>query len=145
MTKTSLKYKKELAARLAGVGVSRVKFNPKELELISDAVTRRDIERPIKSGAIIILPKKGVSRARARERPKRKGPGRRKGGKYAKLPRKRRWINKIRALRRELRAMKERGWLDSKTYRELYRGLSKFTSVAHLRSFVKREILKQEV
>ncbi len=145
MTKTSLKYKKELAARLAGVGVSRIRFDPDKLELISDAVTRRDIERLIRSGAIKILPEKGVSRARARERPKRRGPGRRKGGKYAKVPRKRRWINKIRALRRELKSMKEKGWLDTRTYRELYKGLSRFSSVAHLRSFVKREILKQEV
>ncbi len=138
-------YQKRLAAKVAGVGLDRVKINPDKIEQITEAITRSDIRRLIKSGAIEILPKRGVSRARVRERPKRKGPGRRKGGKYAKIPRKRRWISRVRALRRELKIMKQRGILDPRTYRDLYRGLAKFESVAHLRSYVKREILKEEV
>ncbi|HDI73686.1 MAG TPA: 50S ribosomal protein L19e [Candidatus Korarchaeota archaeon] len=134
-----LDYQKKLAAKVAGVGLDRVKLDPEKIDLISEAITRSDIRRLIRSGAIEILPKKGVSRARARERPKRKGPGRRKGGKYSRLPRKRRWINKIRALRRELKAMKERGIIDAKTYRNLYRRLARFESVTHLRSHVMME------
>lgn len=133
-----LDYQKRLAASLYGVGVSRVRFDPERLEDISEAVTRRDIERLIRSGAITILPKKGVSRARARMRKKRKGPGRRKGGKYSRLPRKTRWIRKIRALRRALRELRDSGKIDSKTYRYYYKRLASFNSVAHLKSSIIR-------
>jgi len=135
-----LDYQKRLAAKVAGVGIDRVRLDPERTDLISEAITRSDIRRLIRSGVIEILPKRGVSRARARARPRRKGPGRRKGGKYSRLPRKRRWVNKIRALRRELRSLREGGVIDAKTYRDLYRRLSKFESVAHLRSHVMREV-----
>ena len=135
-----LDYQKRLAAKVAGVGLDRIRFNPDKLEEIAEAITRSDIRRLIKSGAIEILPKRGVSRARARERPKRRGPGSRKGGKYSRIPRKRRWIMKIRALRSELKRLKEKGIIDTRTYRELYRSLSRFESVRHLRAHVMREV-----
>ncbi len=135
-----LDYQKKLAARVAGVGLDRVRINPENIELVQEAITRSDIRRLIRSGAIEILQKRGVSRARARTRPKRRGPGRRKGGKYSRLSRKRRWINRIRALRRELRSMRDKGVIDAKMYRDLYRRLSRFESVAQLRSHVMREV-----
>lgn len=132
-----LEYQKRLAAKVAGVGLGRVRINPERIEAVSEAVTRDDVKRLIRSGAIEILQKRGVSRARARSR-KRKGPGSRKGGKYSKLPRKERWVRKIRALRRELRKMRDEGTIDTKTYRELYRKLSAFNSVSQLRAHVTR-------
>lgn len=135
-----LDYQRRLAAKVAGVGLNRIRINPEKEELIQEAITRSDIRRLIKSEAIRILPKRGVSRARIKARPRRKGPGRRKGGKYSRLPRKRRWINKIRALRRELKSMKENKIIDAKTYRDLYKKLARFESVAHLRSHVIREV-----
>ncbi len=135
-----LDYQKKLAAKVAGVGLDRVKLDPEKADMISEAITRSDIKRLIRSKAIRILPKRGTSRARSRERPRRKGPGRRKGGKYSRLSRKSRWINKVRALRRELRIMKEKGMIDINMYRYLYRRLSRFESVAHLRSYVMREV-----
>ncbi len=137
-----LDYQKKLAAKVAGVGLDRVKLDPDKVDMISEAITRSDIRRLIRSGAIKILPKKGTSRARSREKPKRRGPGRRKGGKYSRLPRKSRWVAKVRALRRELRSMKEKGIVDVRMYRYLYRRLSRFESTAHLRSYVMREVQK---
>ncbi len=137
-----LDYQKKLAAKVAGVGLDRVKLDPDKVDMISEAITRGDIKRLIRSGAIKILPKRGTSRARARERPKRKGPGRRKGGKYSRLSRKSRWVTKVRALRRELRNMKEEEIVDIRMYRYLYRRLSRFESTAHLRSYVMREVQK---
>jgi large subunit ribosomal protein L19e len=131
-----LEYQKKLAAKVAGVGLDRVRINPEKIDLVSEAVTRADIRRLIRSGAIEILQKRGISGAR--KKPRRKGPGSKKGGKYSKLPRKRRWIRKIRALRRELRRMKEQGLIDSKEYRELYAKLSNFNSVSQLRAHVGR-------
>ncbi|MCS7102968.1 MAG: 50S ribosomal protein L19e [Candidatus Korarchaeum sp.] len=133
-----LEYQRKLAAKVAGVGLSRVRINPEKIEVISEAVTRDDIKRLIRSGAIEILQKRGVSRARARGRRKRRGPGSRKGGKYSKLPRKERWIRKIRALRKELKRMRDEGMIDTKTYRELYKRLSTFNSVSQLRAHVTR-------
>ncbi|RSN76203.1 MAG: 50S ribosomal protein L19e [Thermoproteota archaeon] len=133
-----LKYQKRLASDLLGVGESRIKFNPEKLEEISNAVTRRDIERLVKSGAIIVVPKKGVSRARVRKR--RKGPGRRKGGKFSTLSRKRRWIRKIRALRKALRSMRDSGKIDRRTYRYYYSKLANFHSVAHLKESIMKEM-----
>ncbi|MGY0288499.1 MAG: 50S ribosomal protein L19e [Candidatus Methanodesulfokora washburnensis] len=133
-----LKYQKRLASDLLGVGESRIKFNPEKLEEISNAVTRRDIERLVKSGAIIVVPKKGVSRARVRKR--KKGPGRRKGGKFSTLSRKRRWIRKIRALRKALRNMRDSGKIDRRTYRYYYSKLANFHSVAHLKESIMKEM-----
>jgi large subunit ribosomal protein L19e len=133
-----LKYQKRLASDLLGVGESRIKFNPEKLEEISNAVTRRDIERLVKSGAIIVVPKKGVSRARVRKR--KKGPGRRKGGKFSTLSRKRRWIRKIRALRKALRSMRDSGKIDRRTYRYYYSKLANFHSVAHLKESIMKEM-----
>ncbi|MGC9103265.1 MAG: 50S ribosomal protein L19e [Candidatus Methanodesulfokora sp.] len=132
-----LRYQKRLASDLLGIGESRIKFNPEKLEEISNAVTRRDIERLVKSGAIIVLPKKGVSRARVKKR--RKGPGRRKGGKFSTLPRKKRWIRRIRALRRALKEMRDSGKIDEKTYRHYYSRLANFHSIAHLRESIMKE------
>ncbi|RDD52921.1 MAG: 50S ribosomal protein L19e [Candidatus Korarchaeota archaeon NZ13-K] len=133
-----LEYQKRLAAKVAGVGLDRVRINPEKVEMVSEAVTRDDIRRLIRSGAIEILQKRGVSRARARARRRRRGPGSRKGGKYSRLSRKERWVKRIRALRRELRRMRDEGVIDAKTYRELYRRLSTFGSVSQLRAHVAR-------
>ncbi|MEM0295751.1 MAG: 50S ribosomal protein L19e [Candidatus Korarchaeum sp.] len=131
-----LEYQRRLAARVAGVGLSRVRINPEKVEAVSEAVTRDDIKRLIRSGAIEILQKRGVSRVRGRR--KRRGPGSRKGGKYSRLPRKERWVRRIRALRRELRKMRDEGMIDAKTYRELYEKLHTFNSVSQLRAHVTR-------
>ncbi|MEM2541922.1 MAG: 50S ribosomal protein L19e [Candidatus Korarchaeum sp.] len=131
-----LEYQRRLAARVAGVGLSRVRINPEKVEAVSEAVTRDDIKRLIRSGAIEILQKRGVSRIRGRR--KRRGPGSRKGGKYSRLPRKERWVRRIRALRRELRKMSDEGMIDAKTYRELYEKLQTFNSVSQLRAHVTR-------
>ncbi|MEM1520419.1 MAG: 50S ribosomal protein L19e [Candidatus Korarchaeum sp.] len=131
-----LEYQRRLAARVAGVGLSRVRINPEKVEAVSEAVTRDDIKRLIRSGAIEILQKRGVSRIRGRR--KRRGPGSRKGGKYSRLPRKERWVRRIRALRRELRKMRDEGMIDAKTYRELYEKLQTFNSVSQLRAHVTR-------
>lgn len=133
-----LKYQRKLAAKVAGVGLSRVRINPEKIDMVSEAVTRDDIKRLIRSGAIEILQKRGVSRARVKGRRKRRGPGSRKGGKYSRFSRKERWVRKIRALRRELRKMRDEGLIDTKTYRELYEKLSTFNSVSQLRAHVTR-------
>ncbi len=139
-----VKIQRKLAAKVLKVGVHRVKINPEKMEDVSFAVTRRDIQGLIKSKVIKKRNVKGTSRARARvlhlkkKRGQRKGLGSRKGKKTARMPRKRTWINKIRALRKHLRKLKEEGYIDVKTYRLLYRRAkgNVFRSVSYLNLYI---------
>jgi len=122
----SLKSQRRLAAQLLGVGESRVWIDPERFEEVSSAITRREIEHLIKDGAIKAKPEKGVSRGRARirhekrKRGRRRGPGSREGAAGARLPKKRRWINTIRALRDTLKRLRDSKSITPSTYRRLY-------------------------
>jgi len=116
-----LTFQKRLAADLLKCGVHRVKLDPEKLEDVLDAITREDVKGLIKDGVIYKEQKKGVSRARARRRRKKKGPGSRKGGKYSRLSRKEQWMRRVRAQRRKLRELRDRGLITKTVYRRVYR------------------------
>jgi large subunit ribosomal protein L19e len=65
-----------------------------------------------------------------------RGPGRRRGAAGARNPRKRQWIQKIRAIRKALASLRESGEIDRNLYRVLYRKAAggQFRNVAHLRA-----------
>jgi large subunit ribosomal protein L19e len=144
--------KRRIAARLLGVGVHRIWIDPEKMEDVSTALTRADIGRLIKEGTIRVKQKLGVSRGRARERAlKRKagryrGHGRRKGAAGARAPRKARWIQTIRPIRKRLSDLKKQGVIEAREYRALYR-MAKggaFKSRAHLETYLKeRGMLKE--
>ncbi|HIH77397.1 MAG TPA: 50S ribosomal protein L19e [Halobacteria archaeon] len=146
---TNLLKQKKLAAKVMDVGVGRVYLDPEHSEDISAAITREDIRNLIKEGAIKKTPKKGISRARARERDlkrkygHRKGHGRRKGGQNARYPRKSYWIKNIRAQRRYLRKLKDDGSIERSTYRLLYRKSKggEFKNVNSLNSYIENKKL----
>jgi len=148
---TDLQHQKRLAAEVLKVGTGRVWLDPTASESISEAVTRADIREKIEEGIIRKKPVKGVSRGRARIKAKkrsyghRRGHGRRKGAKYARLSRKRRWIIKIRAQRKFLRELRDDGTLDRGTYRMLYRkaGGGEFRDLNHLKMFIETHILRE--
>ena len=94
--------KKRLAARVLKVGESRVWFDPSQKKDIDEAITAADFRNLVKKGAIKKLPEKKNLSIRKKET---KGTGRRKGGKYSRLDKKRRWITKIRGLRVELKKL----------------------------------------
>src|SRR3989338_4283272 len=110
-----------IAADLMGCGTSRVRvLDPAEAE---KAITRDDVRALIGRGAVVILPKKGVSRGKARfkqsriQAGRRRGHGSRKGN--ATLSDKDRWIQKSRSQRRLLKSFKSRVPPDA--YRKAYR------------------------
>ncbi len=135
-----LTFQKRLAADLFKCGISRVYIDPKGQSEVEEAITREDVRMLIKRGLIKKLPKKGNSRGRIKKRNEqlkkglRNGPGSRKGTKYARFSRKKRWIKTIRALRDELRKLKKEGKIDRKTYRKyyLYSKAGMFKSRSHL-------------
>lgn len=149
-----LRNQKRLAADLMKVGKSRVRIDPDRTEEVATAVTRADVRRLIDGGVIRAVQKTGVSRGRARHTAFQKskgrqvGPGSRKGAKFARLPRKERWMALIRALRGELRDLRDKGAIDRHTYREYYMRAKggQFRSRQHLLSHMKTEgALSEEV
>jgi len=141
----NLRNKKKLSASILGVGVSRVWIDPQNLEDVETAITRDDMKRLISEGVIRKLPPKSHSRSRARMLAAKKrdglrrGPGSRSGPKHAVVKRKEAWTNKIRALRRRLRALRERRVITISNYRKLYlmaKG-GAFNSVAELDRYIK--------
>ncbi len=148
-----VKFQRRLAAEILKCGEERVWMDPNALDEIKEAVTREDIRMLIKRGLIKKKQKKGTSRVRAnyikaqKEKGRRKGSGSRKGKKYARYPRKKRWIKTIRPIRATLRDLRDSGKIDRHTYRRFYR-LAKggtFKSRNHLLMHMKAEgYLKEE-
>ncbi len=142
-----LSIQKRLAAEVLGVGESRIWIDPTRIEDVEGAVTKEEIRKLIKEGVIRVKPVKGNSRARWRERHekrkkgRRRGPGKRKGAKTARLSKKEAWMNTIRKIRRYLRYLRDHGVIDRRTYRRLYM-LAKggtFRSLSSLKTYMKEQ------
>ena len=141
-----LNLQRRLAADILKIGKSRVWIDPKSMEEVSKAITKQDIRGLIKQNIIQEKPKFGISRVRARmlktqrSKGRRKGYGQRKGSKTARTPAKETWMNKIRALRRELKKMKSSGNITNRDYFVLYRKAKGnfFRNVGHLRTYVEK-------
>ena len=152
---TDLRNQKRMAASVMDCGVTRVWIDPLHTDEVATAVTRADVAKLVKKGYIEKLQAIGVSRGRARaiaiqkKSGRRKGEGSRKGasGSKARSPRKTRWVQTIRPIRRVLRELREGGQISPHDYRIQYRkakgGL--YRSKNHLLSHLKTEgVLKQE-
>ena len=113
-----LKLQKRLAARLLKSSRKRIRFDTEELEEIKGAITKADVRGLIKDKVITKVKKKGISRARVRKR--KSTPGSRKGKATARLPKKKSWMNRIRAQRDLLRTLRKKGRISPKTYRIVY-------------------------
>jgi len=142
-----LRSQRQIAARILNVGYNRVWIDPEKTKAIETAITRREIGKLVNDGVIKARPEKGVSRSRAkvlhqkRRKGRRSSVGSREGAKYARMPRKKRWMMKIRALRKKLAELKEQKSITVSTYRRLYI-LAKggaFRNVSHLLQHVDAE------
>jgi len=112
---TDLRNQRRMAAVLLKCGENRVWMDHDRLDEIAKAVTKSDIRVLIHGKAVKSRQIKGISSGRkklvAKQKAKgrRRGQGSRKGAKYARLPRKERWIRTIRPIRLELRALRDEG------------------------------------
>jgi large subunit ribosomal protein L19e len=144
--------KKRLAAQIMKCGKSRVKFDSENLQQIKEAITKSDIRSLIKSKIVKKKPKKGVSRSRARHTLKQKrkgrrsGPGRKSGTHKARSPKKREWINKIRAIRDLISTLKKKNIINTKAYTTLYRKSKGgfFRSRRHIKSYIEEHKLAKK-
>ena len=140
-----LSTQRRMAAELLGVGVNRVWIDPARVTDVSAAISREDVKRLIKQGAIRKRPERAISRGRSRERiskrerGRRRGVGSRKGARKARQPKKAVWIQTVRPLRSRLRELRRDGVIDRREYRRLYRMVSggALKSRAHLETHLK--------
>jgi len=141
----SLKTIRRLAADVLKVGETHVKIL--DVKRAGDALTRDDVRTLIKESAIVATQKKGVGRAKASWKQGRKklgrrvGLGSRKGSALAKVSRKKRWMVKVRSLRRVLSVL--RNGLKKGAYRKVYLMVKggQFRSKKQLREFVREQKL----
>lgn len=123
----NLRNQRRMAASILKCGENRIWISPKNIEEVQEMITRVDIRAAIAKNWIQKKPIAGQSRARARhhrrqrDKGRRRGAGSRKGGTNARDPRKNRWIRTIRPIRAYLRALRDEGLIDARTYRSYYR------------------------
>ncbi len=136
--------KRELASRILGVGVNRIKFEPDKLDEVADSITRENIRSLINNGSIWTSKIRGTSRGRTRAKLEIKkkhgtGPGSKKGKKTARVGKKEVYVIKVRSMRRHLKILKERKDITNEQFWSLYKKVNgaQVRSLAHLRELVK--------
>jgi len=150
---TDLRNQRRMAASILKCGENRVWMDQDRLDEIAQAVTKDDIRVLINGDAIQAKQKKGISKGRKRyamqqrQKGRRRGHGSRKGAKYARFPRKQRWIKTIRPLRALLKELRSEGSITPTSYRRYYLKAKggEFRSRRHLKSHLIADgVLKQE-
>jgi large subunit ribosomal protein L19e len=118
--------KKKLAARILKTSITKVTFAADALEDIKKAITRSDLRGLIAIGKISKSSANQHSRVRARKlaaqkrKGRKKGPGKRRGTKNARLTQKERRIMDMRSQRAFLKLMRKKSLLSPHNYRKLY-------------------------
>ena len=108
---------KRLAAKVMGVGISRVRLDPARINEADKALTTSDVRNLVKSKMITKSPLKG---RRKNVKRRRKGAGSRKGAWNARTSDKGVWMAKVRSQRSLLRQMVDDGALDPEHKRKIY-------------------------
>ncbi len=148
MTK-SLLPQRRIAARVLKVGVHRVWMDPDALDEIEKALTAEDIKKLVDERKIWKKPIKGVSRHRARYREiqrrkgRRRGPGKKKGSKKARMGGSMVWVERIRAIRKILRRLRDEGFISRKDYNHMRRMAKAgfFRNKAHVLVYIRERRL----
>jgi large subunit ribosomal protein L19e len=141
-----LSLQRRLAADILKVGETRVVMDPEHSEDIKNAITRSDIKKMISHGYITVKRTK-IKRPDLYKKKRKKGYGSRKGTLTAKVTKKERWMSTIRPLRRMIKELRDKGTIDTKTYRRTYMLIKSgiFRSRSHLKVYLKQKgILHEE-
>ncbi len=140
---------RRIAAEILGCGINRVWIDPDAIDEVETAVTKEEIRRLIKERKIWKRPIKGTTHHRAniramkKRKGRRRGPGKKKGTKKARMGGSYVWVIRIRAIRRILRALKYAGIITPNTYNKLRRMAKAgvFKSKAHIISYIREHEL----
>lgn len=140
----NIKKKRELVARILGVGANRIRFEPDRLEDVGDSITRENIRSLVDGGAIWTVQRRGTSRGRSVDKKSvwkihGKGQGSKKGKRTARVGKKEVYVVRVRSMRYHLRVLKERKDITNEIYWNLYKKVNggQVRSLAHLRDLVK--------
>lgn len=150
---TDLRNQRRMAADILKCGKNRVWMDQDRLDEIAKAVTKEDIRVLAKGKAIKASQKKGVSSGRKKyvadqkKKGRRRGHGSRKGAKYARMPKKQRWIKTIRPIRAYLRSLRDNKKINPTVYRKYYMKAKggEFRNKHHLQTHLTSDgIIKEE-
>ena len=148
-----LNVQKRIAASVLKCSPKRVVFDSAKLSQIKEAITKADMRGLVIDGFVTKIPKRGISNSRTNKiriqktKGKRKGHGSRKGKKFARTPRKKEWISRIRLQRELIAILKEKNLIDNKTYWMLYAKCKGgfFRSRRHLKLYIEEQgLIKKE-
>ena len=149
---TDLRNQRRVASTILKCGRNRVWIDPDKVDEVAKAVTRSDVKILIKGNVIKSKKAVGISSGRKKfqskqkEKGRRRGHGSRKGSKYARLPRKERWINTIRPIRKYLKQLRAEKSINPSHYRKYYRKAKggEFRSKHHLQTHLKSDNVIKE-
>jgi large subunit ribosomal protein L19e len=150
---TDLRNQRRMAASLLKCGRGRVWMDHDRLEEIAKAVTKDDIRVLINGKAIKSKQARGISSGRKKYNVKqkakgrRRGQGSRKGAKYARLPKKERWMLTIRPIRSYLRTLRNDKQINNSIYRKYYMKAKggEFKNKQHLKAHLISDGIIKEV
>ncbi|EET89869.1 MAG: 50S ribosomal protein L19e [Candidatus Micrarchaeales archaeon] len=120
-----VKLVRRVAADLLGRGESSIRLKGASIEDINKAITRDDVRELIKSGKVYALNEKhnlsayGKETRKKRLEGRKRGPGRKKGTKKTRAGVE--YKKKIRAQRRIIKDLKEKGVIDNSMFKQFYR------------------------
>ncbi len=149
---TDLRNQRRVASTILKCGINRVWIDPDKVDEVAKAVTRNDVKILIKGNVIKSKKAAGISSGRKKfqskqkEKGRRRGHGSRKGAKYARLPRKERWINTIRPIRKYLKELRADKSINPRDYRKYYRKAKggEFRNKHHLQTHLKSDNVLKE-
>lgn len=118
----SMKFTRRAAAELLHRGQNAIRIKQTSTEEAKKAITKDDVRRLIKEGAVYAQKDRADARKRVASDYRRRGTGSKRGTR--KVREGNIWERKIRAQRRLLQRLKHMGKLDTKTFNRYY-GLSK--------------------
>ena len=129
----NLEKRKELAAKVLGVGKNKVYFNPEHLSEIKEAITKQDIRDMLAEGIIAVKETRG--RRKKERRKTRRGPG---SIHMTVFDRKTEYMILVRKLRRHVSELRKQGKLTKERYLELRKKIKAraFKNKAHLKDHI---------
>ncbi|MDE1873848.1 MAG: 50S ribosomal protein L19e [Candidatus Micrarchaeota archaeon] len=114
----SVKFARRVASQILGRGESSLRMRPESMDEIKKAITRDDIRKLIKDGAIVAAKPKWELHKPAKTEKRKKGRGKRRGS--AKARQGRVWEKKVRSQRLLLRRLKLMGKVDRPMFKKYY-------------------------
>lgn len=122
----TLKTIRRLASEILDIGESKIWMDPEAKDKIAEALTRDDVKALIEQGSIRAKHTRGVSRFAARQRQaqkkkgRQKGHGSRKGKATARTDPKKTWMARVRAQRKVLSDLVDKGSIDRENAKKIY-------------------------